>query len=89
VAGEIVNEFSEALRKFFNGFWRKLKLCRKFYREKNLTGWMKWARERAKTGCEKSWRRVRDSNPQALWAAVFKTADLPISLTLREGREQK
>jgi hypothetical protein len=36
-----------------------------------------------------NWRRVRDSNPQALWAAVFKTADLPISLTLRVAGLQK
>jgi hypothetical protein len=34
---------------------------------------------------ENRWRRVRDSNSQAFRAAVFKTADLPVSLTLRKG----
>lgn len=30
-------------------------------------------------------RRMRDSNPQAQRAAVFKTADLPISLILQRA----
>jgi hypothetical protein len=86
VAREIVNEFSEAQRKFFNGFSRKLKLCRKFFQKKILTDWNETAKKEGANKVGESWRRVRDSNPQALWAAVFKTADLPISLTLRKGR---